>query len=74
MSKGNLFGSLCLFLLLLGTTPIDSAVAEGRCPPAQYPIGDQGVGGCAPISGAGQSAPEENPGHWVKTGEPLRGP
>ncbi|MFK3844253.1 DUF4189 domain-containing protein [Stenotrophomonas sp. NPDC078853] len=29
------------------------AYAEGRCPPGQYPIGGQGVGGCAPIPGYG---------------------
>ncbi|TGS15267.1 DUF4189 domain-containing protein, partial [Mesorhizobium sp. M1C.F.Ca.ET.187.01.1.1] len=28
-----------------------TASAEGRCPPGQYPIGGQGVGGCAPIPG-----------------------
>lgn len=32
------------------------AHAEGRCPPGQYPIGDQNVGGCAPIPGAGGGA------------------
>lgn len=35
-----------------------TALAEGRCPPGQYPIGDQNVGGCAPIPGAG--APSQN--------------
>jgi len=29
--------------------------AEGRCPPGHYPVGDQNVGGCAPIPGAGSS-------------------
>jgi len=58
---------LCLVLVLLVGLHIRSAFAEGRCPPGQYPIGDQGVGGCAPIPGAGQSAAEENPGYWVKT-------
>lgn len=28
-----------------------AAFAEGRCPPGQYPVGGQGVGGCAPIPG-----------------------
>lgn len=41
MSRGYLFGGLWLFVLLLGIAPIDSVVAEGRCPPGQYPIGDQ---------------------------------
>ncbi|MBA0280787.1 DUF4189 domain-containing protein [Stenotrophomonas maltophilia] len=68
MSRGNLFGGLWLFLLLLGIAPIDSVVAEGRCPPGQYPIGDQGVGGCAPIPGAGGGTREPEPaGQWHKT-------
>ncbi|PWB29376.1 hypothetical protein DCO49_02565 [Stenotrophomonas sp. SPM] len=58
---------LCVVLVLLAGLNIHSAFAEGHCPPGQYPSGDQGVGGCAPIPGAGQSAPEENPGYWVKT-------
>lgn len=29
------------------------AYAKGRCPPGQYPVGGQGVGGCAPIPGYG---------------------
>ncbi len=29
------------------------AYAEGGCPPGSYPIGGQGVQGCAPIPGAG---------------------
>lgn len=44
------------------------ASAEGRCPPGQYPVGSQGVGGCAPIptSGGGDSAPVAT-GRWHKT-------
>lgn len=30
--------------------------AEGRCPPGQYPIGDDRAPGCAPIPGAGGEA------------------
>lgn len=41
-----------------------SAFAEGRCPPGQYPIGDQNVGGCAPIPGAAQSSPRSPSGTW----------
>lgn len=67
MSANGFLKCLCLSFMLMGSAYINSAAAEGRCPPGQYPIGDQGVGGCAPIPGAGQSAPEENPGHWVKT-------
>lgn len=58
-------GFLTLAFAVLVVT--ENANAEGRCPGGQYPIGDQGVGGCAPIPGAAQSVPEENPGYWVKT-------
>jgi len=67
MKLRNLKKALCMSILLFGSLSVGSAFAEGRCPPGQYPIGDQGVGGCAPIPGAGQGAPAENPGHWVKT-------
>ncbi|PKH70825.1 hypothetical protein CXF90_12540, partial [Stenotrophomonas sp. Betaine-02u-23] len=32
-----------------------AANAEGNCPPGHYPIGGQGVQGCAPIPGAAAS-------------------
>lgn len=41
-----------LAVLLLLAVPV-SALAEGGCPPGQYPIGGQGVVGCAPIPGSG---------------------
>lgn len=45
-----------------------SAHAEGVCPPGQYPIGGQGVVGCAPIPGGGgttQGAAAPRPtGKW----------
>ena len=45
-----------------------SAYAEGVCPPGQYPIGGQGVVGCAPIPGGGgatQGASAPRPtGKW----------
>lgn len=44
-----------------------SVRAEGSCPPGQYPIGGQGVQGCAPIPGAagGQGATSSRPtGKW----------
>ncbi|WP_423172619.1 DUF4189 domain-containing protein [Stenotrophomonas sp. CASM112] len=50
-----------------------SASAEGNCPPAMYPIGGQGVQGCAPIPGAnkgGLTAPVSPPqpsGEWITT-------
>lgn len=46
---------LAVFVLL--TLVSFSAFAEGACPPGQYPIGGQGVVGCAPIPGAWQAAP-----------------
>lgn len=51
---------LGLMLLLLPTI----ALAEGRCPPGQYPVGDQNAGGCAPIPGAQQTAPQSPSGRW----------
>lgn len=47
-------------LFLAGFGLSQSAKAEGRCPPGQYPIGGQGVLGCAPIpgGGSGEYAPE----------------
>lgn len=62
-------GQLGLGLVLfLGIAYPHNARAEGRCPPGQYPIGDQGVGGCAPIPGAGGGAREPEPaGQWHKT-------
>lgn len=44
------------------------AFGEGRCPPGQYPVGGQGVGGCAPIPGSdgrsGESAAPRPTGKW----------
>ncbi|RRT95606.1 DUF4189 domain-containing protein [Stenotrophomonas sp. 278] len=53
-----------LFLLaILGLASFNS-LAEGRCPPGQYPVGDQNVGGCAPIPGASQSSSPKPVGEW----------
>ncbi len=49
--------------------------AEGNCPSGFYPIGGQGVSGCAPIPGAGSvssqqqlpSPPPQPTGRWHKT-------
>lgn len=39
--------------------------AEGRCPPGQYPVGDQNAGGCAPIPGGGAAGQWQRPaGEW----------
>lgn len=44
------------------------AHAEGGCPPGQYPIGGQGVQGCAPMSGASSPPPAPRPtGKWIET-------
>ncbi|HEL3159582.1 TPA: DUF4189 domain-containing protein [Stenotrophomonas maltophilia] len=57
-----------LTLLFAALLVANNANAEGRCPAGQYPIGDQGVGGCAPIPGAGGSARGAEPaGQWHKT-------
>ncbi|MBA0388196.1 DUF4189 domain-containing protein [Stenotrophomonas maltophilia] len=45
-----------------------SALAEGRCPPGQYPVGGQGVGGCAPIPG-GSSSPSTGSSAPVPAGK-----
>lgn len=44
------------------------AFAEGGCPAGQYPIGGQGVQGCAPIPSAGSGGGDLRPnGRWTKT-------
>ncbi|WP_139052540.1 DUF4189 domain-containing protein [Xanthomonas cannabis] len=40
-----------------------NSFAEGACPPGSYPIGGQGVSGCAPISAGGSSNPQPT-GEW----------
>ncbi len=60
------------FALLLGGMAVTgTAHAEGGCPSGMYPIGGQGVQGCAPIPGAsaGQGgasppAPPRPTGRW----------
>lgn len=51
---------LALFTLVVfgGWGFMESARAEGNCPPGFYPIGGQGVQGCAPIPGANGGATE----------------
>ncbi|WP_081419698.1 DUF4189 domain-containing protein [Xanthomonas cannabis] len=41
-----------------------SARAEGNCPPGFYPIGGQGVSGCAPIEGSSGAASPTATGEW----------
>ncbi|MFA1733583.1 DUF4189 domain-containing protein [Xanthomonas campestris] len=40
------------------------ARAEGSCPPGFYPIGGQGVSGCAPIGGSSGAASPTATGEW----------
>jgi hypothetical protein len=58
---------LCVLLGAAGLWLVPyEANAEGGCPPGHYPIGGQGVQGCAPIPAA--SAPVSRPnGKWIKT-------
>lgn len=44
--------ALAVLILVLTAVPTTS-LAEGRCPPGQYPVGGQGTGGCAPIPSSG---------------------
>lgn len=65
------YASMLSLLLILFLVDAPSASAEGRCPPGQYPIGGQGVGGCAPIpggdSGANATTAPRPTGRWLKT-------
>lgn len=57
-----------LFIILIIGFCAD-ALAEGRCPPGQYPIGDSRAPGCAPIPG-GEGSVNSDPkpsGRWIKT-------
>lgn len=58
--------AIFLFAGFLGTSLMpETAIAEGRCPPGQYPIGGEGVGGCAPIGATEQGADRARPaGKW----------
>lgn len=44
-----------------------AAYAEGGCPVGQYPVGGQGVQGCAPIPGGGGGGDLQPNGRWIKT-------
>lgn len=64
-------GILALAMLTMAFVGLrsESAYAEGRCPPGQYPIGDDRAPGCAPIpAGGGTSDSGPKPtGRWIKT-------
>lgn len=56
---------VALFLLIC-IAPV-KVHAEGRCPPDQYPIGDERAPGCAPIPGGQGAATQTSPaptGKW----------
>ncbi|HEL3783342.1 TPA: DUF4189 domain-containing protein [Stenotrophomonas maltophilia] len=58
-----------VILLAIAGLWSNSARAEGNCPPGFYPIGGQGVQGCAPIPGASAGASVDAPaapaGEWM---------
>ncbi|MGV8958886.1 MAG: DUF4189 domain-containing protein [Stenotrophomonas sp.] len=61
--------NIVLYFLLLSLLVFpEVAIAEGGCPPGSYPIGGQGVQGCAPIPsiGGGTEGPRAT-GRWQKT-------
>jgi hypothetical protein len=61
--------ALAPILMLAGLGFSVSASAEGGCPAGSYPIGGQGVQGCAPIPSSGSTSsegPRPN-GRWIKT-------
>jgi len=53
-----------LLVVLFVVLPVFVAKAEGRCPPGQYPVGGQGVLGCAPIPGYESQGMQQPAGHW----------
>jgi len=55
-----------LCLLMAGLLPF-SALAEGNCPAGMYPIGGQGVQGCAPIPVSSTGSPYNNRPNWAQT-------
>jgi hypothetical protein len=69
MSRLSLRCSVLYAVLAMVTLSCPTLVkAEGGCPQGQYPIGGQGVQGCAPIpSGGGVAAPARPSGKWIKT-------
>lgn len=66
-SNRRLFMASALGVLLVLAPPRD-VIAEGACPPGSYPVGGQGVQGCAPIPGGSGAAAAPRPsGRWIKT-------
>lgn len=56
-----------LAILLLCAMGMSISHAEGGCPPGHYPIGGQGVQGCAPMGGGARQAPAapRPTGRWI---------
>ena len=66
----NNFILTVLFFVFCALVDGNSAGAEGRCPPGQYPIGDSRAPGCAPIPGGGTGGQDSGPvatGKWLLT-------
>lgn len=59
--------TLFLCLLLIAGVLSFTAFAEGNCPQGMYPIGGQGVQGCAPIPVNGSGSQYDNRPNWVQT-------
>ena len=53
-------------LLIAGLLPF-TALAEGNCPQGMYPIGGQGVQGCAPSPVSSSGSPYNNRPNWAQT-------
>lgn len=58
-----------LLLLLMSVVASASAWAEGRCPPGQFPVGGQGMLGCAPIPGGSAGSGQVQPSAPTPTGK-----
>ncbi len=71
-SNSDAGGCMCMRVVLMAllSTASFSVCAEGRCPPGQFPVGGQGMLGCAPIpvsdgtAGAPQPAAPRPTGKW----------
>jgi hypothetical protein len=61
--RSVLIGILSVFIFF------GKSSAEGGCPPGSYPVGGQGVQGCAPIPTGGplDSEGPKPTGRWIKT-------
>ena len=59
--------ALVIIAIIIGSNA-ELARAEGGCPQGMYPIGGQGVTGCAPMRGTEGGAAAPRPvGRWLKT-------